>query len=399
MSQQTSKFPPITIPFNRAHIVGKELYYIAQAVLRGELKGDGPFTQLCHRWFEERFGVKKALLTQSCTAALEMAAILFNLSDGDEVVLPSYTFTSTANAFLLRGVKPVFIDIREDTLNMDERQLSSLITNRTKAICAMHYAGVACEMDEIMEVADRHGLLVVEDAAHAILATYKGRSLGTIGHLGTFSFHETKNYNSGEGGALLINSTEFAKRAEIIREKGTNRSQFFRGEVDKYTWVDIGSSYLPSEIIAAFLYGQLEHADEINAERLEIWGRYFAALRPLEDLGLLRLPVVPSYCEHNAHMFYVLLDSVESRDRLIHHMRSLGVGAVFHYVPLHDSPMGERLGYRRGMLPVTENLSERIVRLPLYSGLTEVDQQKVCNGVKRFFGIGAEQDARLISNF
>jgi dTDP-4-amino-4,6-dideoxygalactose transaminase len=373
------------IPFNKAHIAGKELYYIAEAVLNGELKGDGPFTKKCHKWLENKFGIKKALLTHSCTGALEMAAILADLQAGDEVILPSFTFTSTANAFLLRGAKLVFCDIRPDTLNIDEKKIASLITPKTKVIVTMHYAGVACEMDYIMELAKKHNLLVVEDAAHAIMAKYKGQWLGSIGHINTFSFHETKNYSSGEGGALLLNSEELALRAEIIREKGTNRSRFFRGEVDKYSWVDVGSSYLPSEIIAAFLYGQLECADQINNERLQIWGNYKVRLLEFEKQGLIRLPIITEHCEHNAHMFYFLTNTPEERTELLAKFKEAKIGAVFHYIPLHTSDMGIKMGYRIGQLPITEEYSERLIRLPLFCGLTLSDQDRVCNVVEKYF--------------
>ncbi|MCB0354153.1 MAG: dTDP-4-amino-4,6-dideoxygalactose transaminase [Bdellovibrionales bacterium] len=373
------------IPFNKAHISGKELFYIAQAVTQGELKGDGPFTKKCHTWLEERFGILKALLTHSCTGALEMAAILADIQKGDEVIMSSFTFTSTANAFLLRGAKPIFCEIREDTLNIDETQIEALITERTKAIVPMHYAGVGCEMDAIMEIAQRHNLVVIEDAAHAIMAKYRGEWLGSIGDIGTFSFHETKNYSSGEGGALLLKDPELILRSEIIREKGTNRSQFFRGQVDKYSWVDVGSSYLPSEIIAAFLYGQLENADEINDERLAIWSRYHEAFETIEEAGDVRRPIIPSHCEHNAHMYYLLLDSLETRTDFISHCAKQGSSAVFHYVPLHLSPMGRRLGNRAGQFPITEELSDRLVRLPLYCGLSREDQAIVCSAVRSYF--------------
>ena len=383
MSDSKKSLP--MIPFNKAHIAGKELYYIAEAVLKGELKGDGPFTKRCHEWFQSRFGVAKALLTHSCTGALEMAAILADIKEGDEVIMPSYTFTSTANAFLLRGAKLVFCDIREDTLNIDESLLPGLITEKTKVIVPVHYAGVGCDMESIMSIARANDILVIEDAAHAIMAKYKGQWLGTIGDINTFSFHETKNYSSGEGGALLLNNDNMAVRAEIIREKGTNRSQFFRGEVDKYSWVDVGSSYLPSEIVAAFLYGQLEQADVINNERLTIWNKYNQALKPFEDSGYLRLPIVPEDCEHNAHMFYILANSGVERDELLQHCRDSAIGAVFHYVPLHLSTMGEKLGYKEGDLPKTEELAGRILRLPLYCGLTEGEQNRVCASIAQFF--------------
>jgi len=372
------------IPFNRPFIVGKELYYISQAVLDGHLAGDGAFTKKCHGWLEERFGAKKALLTHSCTAALEMSAILCDIEPGDEVIMPSYTFVSTANAFALRGARIRFIDIRADTLNIDESLIEGAITPRTKAIVPIHYAGVASEMDAIMEIADRRDLVVVEDAAQGVNATYKGRYLGTIGHLGAYSFHETKNFISGEGGALLINDEHFIERAEIIREKGTNRSNFFRGQVDKYTWVDIGSSYLPSEIVAAFLYAQLEEAQSITAVRQEVFRRYTDLFAPLEERGLLRLPISPQECKHNAHMFYIILPAAKMRDELLAHMNTEGILAVFHYVPLHNSPMGRRIGCGRQNLPVTEDLSARLVRLPCFFDITASEQERVSECVARF---------------
>ncbi|MCB0338132.1 MAG: dTDP-4-amino-4,6-dideoxygalactose transaminase [Bdellovibrionales bacterium] len=373
------------MPFNKAHIIGRELYYIAQAVSRGELKGDGPFTHRCNKWFEETLGVTKALLTHSCTGALEMAAILLDLKEGDEVIMPSFTFTSTANAFLLRGAKPIFVDVREDTLNMDERKIEALITDRTKAICPVHYAGVGCEMAEILEVAEKYNLTVIEDAAHGILSKYRDAHLGTLGHMATFSFHETKNYSCGEGGALLINDPRFIERSEIIREKGTNRSQFFRGEVDKYTWVDIGSSFLPSEIIAAFLFGQLERASEINNERLRLWQRYYELLEGLAAKHYFRLPIVPNHCTHNAHMFYLLLDTESERNSLMDHLKAKGISAVFHYLPLHTSPMGSKLGCHVGDLPVTESIANRLLRLPLFVGLSDDEQDTVCSEILRYF--------------
>lgn len=373
------------IPFNRPFIIGDELDYIADAVTSGHLAGDGKYTRKCHAWLEERFGGSKALLTHSCTGALEMAAILADVEEGDEFIVPSYTFVSTVNAFMLRGAKPVFVDIREDTLNMDEQQVEPMITPRTKAIVPVHYAGVGCDMDSIMAIADRRGLLVVEDAAQAVNASYKGRWLGAIGHLGCYSFHETKNFISGEGGALMINDERFIERAEIVREKGTNRSKFFRGEVDKYTWVDIGSSYLPSELVAAFLYAQLEHADEITERRLSIWQRYRERLQCLEDRGVARLPRVPKNCVHNGHMFYLLMNSEQERDDLIRHLRSRNIHAVFHYVPLHSSPMGRRLGITDGQLTVTDRIANRLVRLPCFHGLTCEDQERVASAVLGFF--------------
>jgi len=319
------------IPFNKPYMTGHELEYIARAHANGHLSGDGPFTRQCHAWLEQRTGCRKALLTHSCTAALEMAAILLDLEPGDEVIMPSFTFVSTANAFVLRGAVPVFLDIRPDTLNLDESLIEAAITSKTRAICVVHYAGVGCEMDVIMAIAEKHGLIVIEDAAQGILSTYKGRPLGSIGHLAALSFHETKNVISGEGGALLINDEQLVSRAEIIREKGTNRSKFFRGQVDKYTWVDIGSSYLPGEITAAFLAAQLEHADHVTARRLDIWRRYFEWAAPFEASARLRRPVVPEHCTHNAHMFYLLLPDLERRAAFIAHLKLRDVGAVFHY--------------------------------------------------------------------
>lgn len=359
------------IPFNKPYMTGKELWLIAQAHSNGHLSGDGSFTKLCHTWLENKTGAAKALLTHSCTAALEMAAILADLGLGDEVIMPSYTFVSTANAFVLRGAVPVFVDVRADTLNIDERLIEAAITSRTKAICVVHYAGVACEMDSILEIASRHGLLVIEDAAQAIMSTYKGRPLGTIGDLGTLSFHETKNIVSGEGGALLCRDLNLAERAEIIREKGTNRSLFFRGQVDKYTWVDVGSSFLPGEITAAFLKAQMDEADYITQQRLAIWAQYHNWAEPHERAGRLRRPIVPTHCGHNAHMYYLLLPSLEHRTRFISAMKQAGVGTVFHYIPLHSSPAGLRFSRGNGTLDVTANISDRLVRLPLWVGLGE----------------------------
>ena len=358
------------IPFNKPYLAGKELYYIAQSVLSGHTSGDGEFSKKCQKLFEEKFSAKKVLLTTSCTSSLEMAAMLCNFETGDEVIFPSYTFVSTVNAFILRGVKPVFVDIRSDTKNIDEKLIEDAITERTKAIVPVHYAGVSCEMDEINEIAIKYGLLVIEDAAQGVNAKYKHRYLGTLGDLGAYSFHETKNFICGEGGALLINREEFALRAEILREKGTNRSQFFRGQVDKYTWVDIGSSYVPSDLLAAFLFGQLEHMNEINHMRKQIYESYYKSLKPLADQGLIELPVIPEHCESNFHMFYILLKDFQQRTDLIDYLKRQNIQAVFHYVPLHSSPMGQRFGYQSGMLPVTENTSERLLRLPFYNELT-----------------------------
>lgn len=362
------------IPFNKPYMTGRELQYIDQAYSMGHLAGDGSFTKKCHAWLEEKTGCNKALLTHSCTAALEMAAILADIQPGDEVIMPSYTFVSTANAFVLRGGVPVFVDIRPDTLNIDETRVEAAITPRTKAIVPVHYAGVACEMDAIMDIARRHGLLVIEDAAQGIMSSYKGRPLGSIGHMGCLSFHETKNIISGEGGALLINDDRFAERAEIIREKGTNRSQFFRGQVDKYTWVDIGSSYLPGEITAAFLWAQMEEAEAITRERLGIWQQYHDALAPLEASGVLRRPVIPAGCQHNAHMYYILLESLEMRTQLITKLKKQDVIAVFHYVPLHNSPAGRKYGRVNGDMATTEHLADRLLRLPLWVELGKQQQ-------------------------
>ncbi|MEI7788389.1 MAG: dTDP-4-amino-4,6-dideoxygalactose transaminase [Chlorobiaceae bacterium] len=365
------------IPFNKPYITGKELWNIAQAHSLGQMAGDGSFTKQCNNWLEQRTGCHKALLTHSCTAALEMAAILADLQPGDEVIMPSYTFVSTANAFVLRGGVPVFVDIRSDTLNIDESLIEAAITPRTKAIVPVHYAGVACEMDTIMDIAERHNLLVIEDAAQGVMATYKGKALGAIGHMGTLSFHETKNITSGEGGALLVNDPKLAERAEIIREKGTNRTQFFRGQVDKYTWVDIGSSYLPGEIIAAFLWAQMEEADSITKKRLDIWQQYHEALIPLESAGQLRRPIIAAGCQHNAHMYYILLNSLEQRTELTSRLNTMGVSTVFHYVPLHSSPAGLKYGRVHGKMTYTDNLSDRLLRLPLWIGLTLEEQAKI----------------------
>jgi dTDP-4-amino-4,6-dideoxygalactose transaminase len=364
------------IPFNKPFMTGKEFAYITEAHANRRLAGDGPFTRRCHDWLEQATGCSKALLTHSCTAALEMAAILADIQPGDEVIMPSYTFVSTANAFVLRGAVPVFVDIRSDTLNLDERLIEAAITPRTRAIAPVHYAGVGCDMDAIMAIAERHGLLVIEDAAQGVMATYCGRPLGAIGHLGTLSFHETKNIISGEGGALLINDPAFAERAEVIREKGTNRSQFFRGQVDKYTWVDIGSSYLPGEIIAAFLWAQIEEAQSITERRLAIWERYHAAFEPLERAGRVYRPVVSEGCGHNAHMYYLLLRDLDDRTAFIDAMKAQGVNCVFHYVPLHSAPAGKRLGHTLVDLPVTTDIADRLVRLPLWLGL-EKEQGRV----------------------
>jgi len=358
-------------------MAGKELWYITEAHASGHLSGDGQFTKRCHLWLEEKTGSRKALLTHSCTGALEMAAILADVGPGDEVIMPSYTFVSTANAFVLRGATPVFIDIREDTLNLDESKLEEAITDKTRAIVPMHYGGVGCEMDAILDIANRHGLMVIEDAAQGLLSTYKGQPLGGIGDIGTLSFHETKNIISGEGGAILLNNGQFGSRAETIREKGTNRKAFFRGEVDKYSWVDIGSSYLPSDLIAAYLWAQMEDAESITARRLCLWNTYHQALESLEEQGLLKRPVIPESCRHNAHMYYILLPSLERRSHLIEHLKSKGIHAVFHYVPLHDSAMGKQVCRAAGDLRHTTDLSERLLRLPFWLGMEAVQDEIV----------------------
>jgi dTDP-4-amino-4,6-dideoxygalactose transaminase len=368
------------IPFNRPHLTGREVAYIEEAAAAAQLAGNGRFTKRCQAWLEERLGAPRALLTHSCTAALEMAALLIDLQPGDEVIMPSFTFVSTANAFVLRGARPVFVDIRPDTLNIDERRVEQAITDRTKAIVVVHYAGVACDMDALIGIAQRHGLVIIEDAAHALLSRYNGRQLGSFGHLSTFSFHETKNVISGEGGALVINDPRFIERAEILWEKGTNRSKFSRGQVDKYTWVDIGSSFLPGEITAAFLWAQLEDAERITAARLAAWNRYLNAAIPLTALGV-RAPSVPSACEHNAHLFYLLLPSLARQGDVLRDLNARGVNAVFHYVPLHSSPAGLRYGRVAGPMDITDDYSRRIIRLPLWVDLPEEASQLVIDRV------------------
>jgi dTDP-4-amino-4,6-dideoxygalactose transaminase len=361
----------MNIPFNKPYMTGKELWYISQAHASGHLAGDGQFTKKCNAWLEQRTGSQKALLTHSCTAALEMAAILAEVGPGDEVIMPSYTFVSTANAFVLRGATPVFVDIRPDTLNIDETKIEAAITPLTKVIVPVHYAGVSCEMDTIMDIARRHNLLVIEDAAQGIMSSYKGRPLGSIGHMAALSFHETKNIISGEGGALLINDPRFVERGEIIREKGTNRSQFFRGQVDKYTWVDIGSSYLPGEIVAAFLWAQMEEADSITKRRLDIWANYHQWFASIEKTGKVRRPIMPRECVHNAHMYYLLLTDLNARTAFIEKLKTRNIHSVFHYVPLHSAPQGVRIGRVHGTLETTDELSSRLVRMPLWIGLEE----------------------------
>ena len=377
---------PEPIPFNRPFIAGRELYHISQAVLSGQLAGNGDFTRKCQTWLEAHAGCGKALLTASCTGALEMAAILCGLQPDDEVILPSFTFVSTANAFHMRGARLVFADISPDTLNLDPASVRERLTARTRAICVVHYAGVGCDMDAFAAMTPPGGPILVEDAAHAIGAFYKDKPLGGFGALSAYSFHETKNFISGEGGALGVNDPSLVPRAEIIWEKGTNRSQYFRGLVDKYTWVDIGSSFLPSELIAAFLYAQFEQAEEITRRRLACWRYYQAGLSDLEATGRIRLPVIPALCRHNAHMLYVLLESAAERDGLMAHLRGLGIMAVFHYVPLHLSPMGQSMGYREGMFPVTESASARLLRLPLFYDLTSRQQDRVIAGIRAYLG-------------
>lgn len=374
------------IPFNRPHVTGREQAYIAQALNSHYLSGDGAFTRRCHQWLEQRTGSARALLTHSCTSALDLAAILLDLRSGDEVIMPSFTFVSTANAFVLRGAIPVFVDIREDTLNLDEREVEAAVTSRTRAIAPVHYAGVACEMDPVLAIARRHDLRIVEDAAQGIMASYKGTPLGAIGDLGSFSFHETKNIMSGEGGALLVNDPGLSFRAEIIREKGTDRGRFFRGEVDKYTWQDVGSSLLPSDLTAAFLWAQLEDAERITRERLAIWHRYHAMLAPLEQRGSLRRPVVPGHCTHNGHLYYVLLPQGTNRGDVLGKLQAAEIEAVFHYVPLHSAPAGLRFGRTHGDLARTTELSERLIRLPFWIGLTEAQQQRICDTLAAILG-------------
>ena len=373
------------IPFNRPYIAGKELFYISKAVLNGNISGDGHFTKKCHKWMESHFKINKILLTHSCTAALEMGALLANIGPGDEVIMPSFTFVSTANAFVLRGAKINFVDIRPDTMNINEKLISEAITPQTKAIVPVHYAGVACDMDTIMDIANENNLLVIEDAAQAVNATYNGFFLGSIGHLGCYSFHETKNFISGEGGALTINDESLIERAEIIREKGTDRSKFFRGEIDKYTWTDLGSSYLPSEIIAAFLYAQLEEFETITCKRQAIYNCYEQGLAPLQEKGLIQLPYIPENCTHNGHMFYLITNSAEERSALIDYMKQHNIFLVFHYVPLHSSPMGKKISTQYTDLPITNKVSERLVRLPCYSELSLEDQHYIIGKIFDFF--------------
>lgn len=373
------------IPFNIPTITGNEIHYIAQSLKEQRLSGGGLFTKKCEDWIEKNFECKKALLVPSCTHALEMAAMLVDVKEGDEIIMPSYTFVSTANAFAIRGAKIVFIDIRPDTMNIDEKMIEGAITEKTKAIVVVHYAGVACEMDQIMKIASKYNLYVIEDAAQAVMSTYKNRALGTIGHIGCYSFHETKNYTCGEGGAILINNTEMIERAEIIREKGTDRSKFFRGQVDKYTWVDIGSSFLLGEINAAFLYAQLEQATIINQDRLKTWEFYYNHLFELQEKGYIYLPFVPEDCKHNGHLFYIKVASSNEQKELIEYLKQRGIMAVFHYVPLHSSKAGMRYGKFHGMDVYTTSHSKRIVRLPMYYRMNKSDVKYICDTIKTFY--------------
>jgi dTDP-4-amino-4,6-dideoxygalactose transaminase len=374
------------IPFNKPPFTGNEEKYVIESMRSSKISGDGEFTKKCHKWFEEKLQCKKALLTTSCTHALEIAAILLDIQKGDEVIMPSYTFVSTANAFVLRGAKVVFVDIRPDTMNIDETKIEQAITNKTKVIVPVHYAGVGCEMDTIMDIANRHNLFVVEDAAQGMMSSYKGKALGTIGHLGAFSFHETKNYTSaGEGGLLIINDEKFIQRAEIIREKGTNRSLFFRGMVDKYSWVDVGSSYLMNDVSAAYLWGNLEKANEINENRLTTWQKYYDGLKELEVKGLIELPIIPEGCVQNAHMFYLKVKSLDERTKFLEYLKQNEILAVFHYVPLHSAPAGVKFGKFEGVERFTTIESERLVRLPMYYGMKVNEINSVIENIKGFF--------------
>ncbi len=375
------------ISFNVPPVVGKEMTYIKEAIQTHKICGDGAFTKRCSKWMEKTTGTKKALLTTSCTHATELAAILINIQPGDEVIMPSYTFVSTANAFVLRGAKIVFVDIRPDTMNIDENLIEDAITDRTKAIVPVHYAGVACEMDKICEIAKKYNLYIIEDAAQGMMSTYKGRALGSIGDYGCYSFHETKNYSMGEGGALLIKSGDNVKRAEIIREKGTNRSQFFRGEIDKYTWQEAGSSYLPSELNAAYLWAQLENADMIYRDRINSWQLYYESLKVLEEIGFIELPKIPVGCEHNAHMFYIKVKNLEQRNDLILYLKEREINSVFHYVPLHSAPAGKKLGKFHGEDKYTTKESSRLLRLPLYYKLDSTSIGYIVESIKRFYEV------------
>lgn len=373
------------ISFNKPPYVGEEIKYIEEAVKAQKICGDGQFTKKCNKWFEDKTGAAKVLLTTSCTHATELAALLLDIQPGDEVIMPAYTFVSTADAFVLRGATAVFVDINPKTMNIDENLIEDAITEKTKAIVPVHYAGVSCEMDKIMEIAKKHNLYVVEDAAQGVMSTYKGKALGTIGDYGCYSFHETKNYSMGEGGALLIRDGKNAELAEIIREKGTNRSKFFRGQIDKYTWVEAGSSYLPSDMNAAYLWAQLQKADEINENRLQSWNRYYEGLKDLEEAGKIELPYIPEYCEHNAHMFYIKAKDLEERSALISYLKENGVTAVFHYIPLHTAPAGKEYGRFHGKDKYTTKESERIIRLPMYYELDEQDAKKVMDLIHTFY--------------
>ncbi len=375
------------IYFNVPPHVGREMDYIKEAVEKHKICGDGEFTKRCNAWFEEKTGTKKCLLTTSCTHATELAALLANIQPGDEVIMPAYTFVSTADAFVLRGAVPVFVDIRPDTMNLDENLIESAITEKTKAIVPVHYAGVACEMDKIMALAQKYNLLVIEDAAQGVMASYKGKALGTIGDFGCYSFHETKNYSMGEGGALLIRDEKYVEEAEIIREKGTNRSKFYRGQIDKYTWVNYGSSYLPSELNAAYLAAQLDVATEVNEDRLKSWKTYYELLTPLREAGKTELPYVPEGCKHNAHMFYIKAKDIEERTALIDNLKEHGIMAVFHYIPLHTSPAGQKFGRFHGEDRYTTKESERLLRLPMYYGLKEEDIVYIADTIKAFYGM------------
>lgn len=377
-------YPPITIPFNRPSLIGQEMEYLAQAVANGHISGDGEFTKRCHRLLEETIGAQKALLTTSCTHALEMSALLAGIQPGDEVIVPSFTFVSTINAFVLRGARPVFADIKPDTLNLDEDKIQRLIRSQAKAILPVHYAGVACEMDRILEIGNRFELAIIEDNAHGLFGSYKGKSLGTFGRFATQSFHETKNFSCGEGGALLLNDPADIERAEILREKGTNRSRFFRGQVDKYSWVDVGSSFLPSDMLAAFLLAQLEERERIQTRRKQIWQTYNEGLAEWAKNNEVGLPTIPAHCDQSYHMFYMLLPSLAVRQELIAHLRRSGILSVFHYLPLHLSPMGRKFGGKEGDCPVTEDISDRLLRLPFYFSLTEEEQLQVINAVQTF---------------
>jgi dTDP-4-amino-4,6-dideoxygalactose transaminase len=375
----------IKIPFNIPTVIGNELSFISDAISKRKISGDGEYTKKCCRLMEKRYGVEKILLTTSCSTALDMSAILTEINAGDEVILPSYTFTSTANSFKLRGASLKFIDIREDTLNIDENKIENAINNKTKAIVLVHYAGVSCEMKKIQEIAKKNNIFIIEDAAQCVESKYNSKQLGTIGDIGCFSFHETKNLTCGEGGAILINNSKFIERAEILWEKGTNRTKFYRGEIDKYTWVDVGSSFLPSEILAAFLYSQLENVEVITNKRKKCWNYYFDNLGKLEAEGFLKIPTIPNNCEHNGHLFYIILENQNVRDNLVDFLKSEGILAVFHYIPLHLSQMGKKMGYNDGDLPITEKIASSLLRLPLYYEITEAEQKKVLDKIYNFF--------------